>query len=73
MAQTPQDQRGPRAISPSRESSSIDPITRIYTLLSFGRFDTCRRSTLSCWRRTRISASSLALDLKSKAKMWRIS
>src|SRR6266566_5826001 len=42
-------------------------------LLSCGRFDTCRRSTLSCWRRTRISASSFALDLKSEATMWRIS
>jgi hypothetical protein len=37
------------------------------------RFDTCRRSTLSGWRRTRISAASFALGLKSDVTMWRIS
>src|SRR5262249_31543824 len=30
-------------------------------LVSCGRFDTCRRSTLSCWRSTRISATSFVL------------
>src|SRR6266481_2403774 len=30
-----------------------------------------RLSTLTCWRRTRFSASSLALDLKSDARTWR--
>jgi hypothetical protein len=38
-----------------------------------GRFDTCRRSTLSCWRRTRISATSFVLGLKNEAMIWRIS
>src|SRR6266478_2035338 len=42
-------------------------------LLSCGRFDTCRRSTLSCWRRIRISATSFVLGLKSEAMIWRIS
>src|SRR5437588_8519940 len=42
-------------------------------LLSCGRFDTCRRSTLSCWRRTSISATSFALGLKSDAMMCRVS
>ena len=42
-------------------------------LLSCGRFDTCRQSTVSCWRRTRISATSFALGLKSEAMMWKIS
>src|SRR6266480_713780 len=42
-------------------------------LLSCGRFDTCRRSTLSCWRRTRISATSFVLGLKNEAMIWRIS
>src|SRR6266566_9076721 len=42
-------------------------------LLSCGRFYTCRRSTLSCWRRTSISATSFVLGLKSEAMMWRIS
>ena len=40
---------------------------------SCGRFDTCRRSTLSCWRRIRISATSFVLGLKNEAMMWRIS
>src|SRR6266481_6283403 len=42
-------------------------------LLSCGRFDTCRRSTLSCWRRIRISATSFVLGLKSEAMIWRMS
>src|SRR6266446_285865 len=42
-------------------------------LLRRGRFGACRRSTLTCWRRTRFSASSLALDLKSDPRTWRIS
>src|SRR5262249_53890775 len=42
-------------------------------LLSCGRFDTCRRSTLSCWRRIRISATSFVLGLKNEAMIWRIS
>src|SRR5262245_48755807 len=42
-------------------------------LLSCGRFDTCRRSTLSCWRRIRISATSFVLGLKSEAMIWRVS
>src|SRR5260370_19430831 len=42
-------------------------------LLSCGRFDTCRRSTLSCWRRTSISATSFVLGLKREAMIWRIS
>src|SRR5205823_235686 len=37
------------------------------------RFDTCRRSTLSCWRRTKISATSFVLGLKNEAMIWRIS
>src|SRR5207245_1245340 len=32
-----------------------------------------RRSTLSCWRRTSISATSFVLGLKSEAMIWRIS
>src|SRR5437667_695562 len=40
---------------------------------SCGRFDTCRRSTLSCWRRIRISATSFVLGLKSEAMIWRMS
>jgi hypothetical protein len=42
-------------------------------LLSCGRFDTCRRSTLSCWRRTRISTASFALGSQSEAMKCRIS
>src|SRR5262245_35152395 len=42
-------------------------------LLSCGRFDTCRRSTLSCWRRIRISATSFVLGLKNEAMIGRIS
>src|SRR5947209_6456800 len=42
-------------------------------LLRYGRFDARRRSTLICCRRTRISASSFALDLKSEARAPRIS
>src|SRR5262249_21157352 len=34
---------------------------------------TCRRRTLSCWRRTRISATSFVLGLKSEAMTWGIS
>src|SRR5262245_53775805 len=52
---------------------TIEPNEQRSVLLSCGRFDTCRRSTLSCWRRTRISATSFALGLKSEAMMWRIS
>jgi hypothetical protein len=42
-------------------------------LLRCGRFDARRRSTLICCRRTRISASSCALDLKSEVRTPRIS
>src|SRR5262249_38071975 len=42
-------------------------------LLSCGRFDTCRRSTLSCWRRIRISATSFVLGLNNETMIWRIS
>ena len=44
-----------------------------FTRVTDGRFDTCRRSTLSCWRRIRISATSFVLGLKSEAMIWRIS
>src|SRR5262245_22943777 len=52
---------------------TIEPNEQRSVLLSCGRFDTCRRSTLSCWRRTRISATSFVLGLKSEAMIWRIS
>src|SRR5262245_10751814 len=52
---------------------TIEPNEQRSVLLSCGRFDTCRRSTLSCWRRIRISATSFVLGLKSEAMMWRIS
>src|SRR5262249_39203894 len=42
-------------------------------VVSCGRLDTCRRSTLSCWRRIRISATSFVLGLKNEAMIWRIS
>src|SRR5450759_553583 len=42
-------------------------------LFRSGRFGIRRRSTLICCRRTRISASSFALDLKSEATTPRIS
>src|SRR5215475_10978774 len=47
--------------------------SRIQFSVHTGRFDTCRRSTLSCWRRTRISATSFVLRLKNEAMIWRIS
>src|SRR5262245_10482260 len=52
---------------------TIEPNEQRSVLLSCGRFDTCRRSTLSCWRRTRISATSFVLGLKNEAMIWRIS
>src|SRR5262245_12038624 len=52
---------------------TIEPNEQRSVLLSCGRFDTCRRSTLSCWRRIRISATSFVLGLKSEAMTWRIS
>src|ERR1700723_1660640 len=42
-------------------------------LLRCGRFGVRRRSTLSCCRRTRFSASSVALALKREARIPRIS
>src|SRR4029077_6029454 len=42
-------------------------------LLRCGRFGICRRSTLTCCRRTRFSASSVALALKREAWIPRIS
>src|SRR5258708_407662 len=56
-----------------RSSAEILGLPKRSVLLSCGRFDTCRRSTLSCWRRIRISATSFVLGLKSEAMMWRIS
>src|SRR5258707_13849169 len=52
---------------------TIEPNEQRSVLLSCGRFDTCRRSTLSCWRRIRISATSFVLGLKSEAMIWRMS
>jgi len=46
---------------------------KLIVLLSCGRLDTCRRSTMSCWRRIRISVTSFVLGLKSEAMIWRIS
>ena len=46
---------------------------KLIVLLSCGRLDTCRRSTMSCWRRIRISVRSFVLGLKSEAMIWRIS
>src|SRR5262249_8023615 len=59
-----EDRREP-TIKPNKQKASV--------LLSCGRFDTCRRSTLSCWRRIRISATSFVLGLKNEAMIWRIS
>src|SRR6202022_85581 len=42
-------------------------------LLRCGRFGVRRRSTLTCCRRTRFSASSVALALKREARIPRIS
>src|SRR6266436_3097328 len=56
-----------------RSSAEILGLPKRSVLLSCGRFDTCRRSTLSCWRRTRISATSFVVGLKNEAMMWRIS
>src|SRR6267378_3194872 len=56
-----------------RSSAEILGLPKRSVLLSCGRFDTCRRSTLSCWRRTSISATSFVLGLKSEAMIWRIS
>src|ERR1700738_340317 len=42
-------------------------------LLRCGRFGVRRRSTLTCCRRTRFSASSVALALKREARIQRIS
>ena len=46
---------------------------KLIVLLSCGRLDTCRRSTMSSWRRIRISVTSFVLGLKSEAMIWRIS
>src|SRR5262245_58574750 len=59
-----EDRREP-TIKPNKQKASV--------LLSCGRFDTCRRSTLSCWRRIRISATSFVLGLKNETMIWRIS
>src|SRR5260370_42437628 len=56
-----------------RSPAEILGLPKRSVLLSCGRFDTCRRSTLSCWRRTRISATSFVLGLKNEAMMRRIS
>src|SRR5262245_30668721 len=56
----------------SRSPEGVDGRFRS-VLLSCGRFDTCRRSTLSCWRRIRISATSFVLGIKNEAMIWRIS
>jgi hypothetical protein len=42
-------------------------------LLRCGRFGACRRSTLTCCRSVKFSASNFALDLKHEAKIPRIS
>ena len=59
-----EDGREP-TIEPNKQKSIV--------LLSCGRLDTCRRSTMSCWRRIRISVTSFVLGLKSEAMIWRIS
>src|SRR5262249_41938857 len=62
----------PRIPSVAEISCSGRERPRIRGLL-YGRFDICRRSTLSCWRRIRISATSFVLGLKNEAMIWRIS
>src|SRR6516225_11216847 len=59
-----EDGREP-TIEPNKQKSIV--------LLSCGRLDTCRRSTMSCWRRIRISVRRFVLGLKSEAMIWRIS
>ena len=59
-----EDGREP-TIEPNKQKSIV--------LLSCGRLDTCRRSTMSCWRRIRISVTSFVLGLKSEAMIRRIS
>src|SRR5262249_3691362 len=62
------------AIALRTKGKTIEPNKqKAIGMLRCGRFDTCRRSTLSCWRRTRISATSFVLALKSEAMIWRIS
>src|SRR5215831_2055637 len=62
------------AIALRTKGKTIEPNKqKAIGMLRCGRFDTCRRSTLSCWRRTRISATSFVLGLKSEAMIWRIS
>src|ERR1700682_3014437 len=52
---------------------AIEPNKKRSVLLRCGRFGVRRRSTLTCCRRTRFSASSVALALKRKARIARIS
>src|SRR5262249_4929754 len=62
----------PELICTAHRADEIAQLGRT-VLLSCGRFDICRRSTLSCWRRIRISATSFVLGLKNEAMIWRIS